>query len=305
MSESITPLGATIRLPKRAAQRRFHDYLGATEAITVTPPRLVRMAAESAAAMAAMRAEEPTIAMFAEHEARMLAVGTRRGPVPVLLVSGELGAGKTTLLNHILHNKLNLRVTCLVNDFASLNVDAELLLARDEARKTVQLSNGCACHSLSGAFEDEMWQLLQETDALERTDYIVIETSGVADPVTLVQSLERRYGKMTRARLDGVVVLVDADVLAQSLGLGVGVGGGDDGDGEPVCEGCADEDDETWVGGMGSGEAVGDEGGAEKAAQQRLRSAAGFAFVRQLLCADIVLLNKADLLEEGAVSVRE
>ena len=56
-------------------------------------------------------AEEPTIALFAEHEARALAAGVRRAPLPVLLVSGALGAGKTTLLNHILHNRLNLRVT--------------------------------------------------------------------------------------------------------------------------------------------------------------------------------------------------
>ena len=144
-------------------------------------------------------AEEPTIALFAEHEARALAAGTRRAPLPVLLVAGALGAGKTTLLNHILHNRLNLRVTCVVNDFASLSVDADMLLHRDEARKTVTLSNGCACHALGGKFEDEMWELLQEERGAERTDYVVVETSGIADPVRLVQSLERKYGKMTRA----------------------------------------------------------------------------------------------------------
>ena len=78
-----------------------------------------------------------------------------------------------------------------------------MLLHRDEARKTVTLSNGCACHALSGKFEDEMWELLQEERGAERTDYVVVETSGIADPVRLVQSLERKYGKMTRARLDG------------------------------------------------------------------------------------------------------
>eukprot|EP00966_Prymnesium_polylepis_P335972 7391306-Prymnesium_polylepis.1 len=102
--------------------------------------------------------EAASVALFAVHEERMLALGTRRLPVPVLLVSGSLGTGKTTLLNHILNNKLNLRVTCLVNDLAALNVDAELLVRRDVARKTVHLSNGCACHSLSGEFEAEMWQ---------------------------------------------------------------------------------------------------------------------------------------------------
>ena len=98
--------------------------------------------------------EERTLNLFAVHEARMLALDTRRMPVPVLLVSGSLGSGKTTLLNHILHNKINLRVTCLVNDLAAQNIDAELLIARDEARKTVHLSNGCVCHGLSGEVEE-------------------------------------------------------------------------------------------------------------------------------------------------------
>ena len=201
----------------------------------------------------------------------MLALDTRRMPIPVLLVSGSLGSGKTTLLNHILHNKINLRVTCLVNDLAAQNIDAELLIARDEARKTVHLSNGCVCHALSDEFEEEMWQVLQETDGSDQTDYVVIETSGVVDPVSLVQKLERRYGKMTRARLDGVVIVVDADVLANQLGA-EGVEGAE---------------------------------GAETA-RRRLASSAGPALMRQLACADVVLLNKVDLLSEAqAARTRE
>ena len=204
--------------------------------------------------------EERTLNLFAVHEARMLALDTRRMPVPVLLVSGSLGSGKTTLLNHILHNKINLRVTCLVNDLAAQNIDAELLIARDEARKTVHLSNGCVCHALSGEFEEEMWQVLQETDGSDQTDYVVIETSGVVDPVSLVQKLERRYGKMTRARLDGVIIVVDADVLANQLGA----------EGAEAAEGAE---------------------GAESA-RRRLGASAGPALMRQLACADVVLLNK-------------
>ena len=126
--------------------------------------------------------ESASIALFARHEAQMLSHGRRRLAVPVLLVSGTLGAGKTTFLNHLLSNKLNLRITCLVNDLSSINVDAELLLQRDRARKTVRLSNGCACHSLGSVFEAEMWEALNETDGVERTDYIAVEMTGVADP---------------------------------------------------------------------------------------------------------------------------
>ena len=59
-----------------------------------------------------------SLALVRMHEERMLAAGKRKLSVPVLLVSGALGSGKTTLLNHILNNKLNLRVTCFVNDLA-------------------------------------------------------------------------------------------------------------------------------------------------------------------------------------------
>lgn len=216
--------------------------------------------------------EDATVNLFSYAEERMLAKGAVRRPVPVLLVSGSLGAGKTTLVNHILQNKLNLNITCLVNDLASINVDADMLVHTDAARKTVRLSNGCACHSLSGELEEEMWTVLQEVDGADRVDYVVIETSGVADPARLVQSLERRHGKMTRARLDAVVVVVDADLLAHQLAA-VDADRGD---------GAAADDDEAE---------------AERRARARLVAACGEASWRQLACADSILLNKLDLLD--------
>ena len=219
--------------------------------------------------------EAASVALFARHEERMLALGTRRLPVPVLLVSGSLGTGKTTLLNHILNNKLNLRVTCLVNDLAVLNIDAALLVKRDAARKTVHLSNGCACHSLSGQFEAEMWQVLQETEGTERTDYVVVETSGVADPLRLIESLERRFGKMTRARLDGVIVMVDSDVLSHQLRSAAGA---------ELGKHAVVHPDEPATPDVAA------------AAARRILDAAGPALSRQLQCADVIILNKADLL---------
>ena len=222
-------------------------------------------------------AEEPSIALFAEAEARMLARSQPRAPVPVLLLSGALGAGKTTVLNALLRNKLNLRITCLVNDIASLNVDAEMLVLRDEARDTLTLSNGCACHSLAGQFEEAVWTVLSEVEAADRTDYIVIETSGVAEPHALIQSLERRYGRMTRARLDAVAVVVDADVLSHQL---LRVAGG------------------AAAGGAAAGGAAAGGAAGEEAARGQLIRAAGTAFWRQLACAEVVLMTKVDLLAE-------
>ena len=89
-----------------------------------------------------------------------------------------------------------------------------------------------------------MWQVLQETDGADRTDYIVIETSGVvSDPSGIVAALERRFGKMTRARLDGVALLVDADVFAHQIhgcadghvaAVVVGAAGTSDGSGDAM-----------------------------------------------------------------------
>jgi G3E family GTPase len=221
--------------------------------------------------------EVGSIGLFAVHEQRMLEKGTRRLPIPVLLVSGSLGSGKTTLLNHILNNKLNLRVTCLVNDLAELNIDSDVLVHRDAARKTVRLSNGCACHSLGPDLESEMWQVLQETDGADRIDYVVIETSGVAEPASLIEALERRFGKLTRARLDAVVAVVDGDVLAHHL-MGNGMVGGSEGT-------------------AGVAATVTAESGTEGGAAWRVAKAGGASVWRQLQCADVVLLNKTDLLD--------
>ena len=157
------------------------------------------------------------IALFAHHEERMLERGMRRRPIPVVVLSGLLGAGKTTLLNHILRNRQNLRVSAFVNDVAALNVDASLLVRRDAARQVVELSNGCVCHGLAGELESQLSSLLQETDGADLLDVVLVETSGVADPVPVVGAISKRFGKLARARLDSVVVVLDADLIASRL----------------------------------------------------------------------------------------
>ena len=235
--------------------------------------------------------EAASVALFAASEENYLASSRRRLPVPVLLVSGALGAGKTTLLNHILNNKLNLRVTAIVNDLAAINIDADILLEK-RSERTVKLSNGCACHSLLGDLEEGLWQTLQETDGSERVDYVVIEMSGAAaDPSRVVQALERRHGKMTRARLDGVALVIDADMLTHQL--------------SSLAHESEDTDGHTQSGHEQSsleaidGTVSDDDGGA---AARRLTRAAGQWLWAQLVQASVVALNKIDLLDADAAS---
>lgn len=87
----------------------------------------------------------------------------------------------------------------------------------------VALSNGCLCCSLSENLQSTVWKLLQgdysefAEKEFDEIDYLVIETSGITDPIALIELLERKYGKMTRARLDSVVTVIDGDAVYADL----------------------------------------------------------------------------------------
>ncbi|KEQ25723.1 GTP-binding protein [Paenibacillus tyrfis] len=135
--------------------------------------------------------------------------------IPVTVLSGYLGAGKTTILNYVLNHRHGLKVAVIVNDLSEVNVDAALVqngggLSRTE-EKLVEMSNGCICCTLR---ED----LLREVErlALEgRFDYILIESTGVGEPVPVAQTftyIDEEHGiDLSRwCRLDCMVTVVDA-----------------------------------------------------------------------------------------------
>jgi G3E family GTPase len=108
----------------------------------------------------------------------------KRVPVPILLVAGFLGAGKTTVVNRILAQAEGRRIAAVVNDFGAINIDAELIAGASDG--VVSLTNGCICCSLEGDLLRTLAGLLRRDP---RPDYIVIETSGVADPTDIVRNL--------------------------------------------------------------------------------------------------------------------
>lgn len=132
-------------------------------------------------------------------------------PVPVLLVTGFLGAGKTTFVNHLLAHADGRRIAAVVNDFGAINIDAELIAGASDG--VVSLANGCICCSLEGDLLRTLATLLRRDP---KPDYIVIETSGVADPADIVRNLMDPV-ILREAPLETVLCVIDAGTPPSAL----------------------------------------------------------------------------------------
>ena len=125
--------------------------------------------------------------------------------VPLTILTGFLGAGKTTLLNRILTGNHGLRVGVLVNDFGSINIDAELIVGVDN--NMISLSNGCVCCQIRDDLIESVVALLARPEGIE---YILLEASGVADPGGIFATFSDANLR-DRIRLDSIICVVDAD----------------------------------------------------------------------------------------------
>jgi cobalamin biosynthesis protein CobW len=188
--------------------------------------------------------------------------------VPCTIVTGFLGAGKTTLIRHVLANAAGRRLAVIVNEFGDVGIDGELLKGCGDAacpeENIVELANGCLCCTVADEFVPALDAILARAPKVE---HIVIETSGLALPKPLVQAFHWPAIK-SRVTVDGVVAVVDGSALAE-------------------------------------GRVAGDLAALarERAADPALDhdNPIEEVFADQIACADLVVLNKRDLLGPGGL----
>jgi len=183
--------------------------------------------------------------------------------IPATVVTGFLGAGKTTLIRHMLENAQGKRIALIINEFGDLGVDGDILKGCGDETCTeddiMELSNGCICCTVAEDFVPTMQKLLDRENA---PDHIVIETSGLALPQPLVRAFNWPEIS-TRVTVDGVVTVVD---------------------GKAVCEGR-----------FAHNVAAVD---AQRAMDENLDHETPLSelFEDQVACADMIVVNKSDLL---------
>jgi G3E family GTPase len=137
--------------------------------------------------------------------------------IPVTVITGFLGAGKTTLIRHLLGHAKGKRIALVINEFGDLGVDKEVLAACGEEtcreEDMIELSNGCICCSTNNDLVDSIVRVLGRSQPV---DHILVETTGVADPLPVAQTVQRPEFR-DALRLDAIVAVADAEQFSLDL----------------------------------------------------------------------------------------
>ncbi len=136
-----------------------------------------------------------------------------KSKVPVTILTGFLGSGKTTLLNRILSEEHGKRIAVIENEYGEVGIDQALVINADE--EIFEMSNGCICCTVRGDLIRVLGNLMKRRD---KFDYVLVETTGLADPGPVAQTFFMDDEIRAEFALDGIVTLVDAAHIEQQLG---------------------------------------------------------------------------------------
>jgi G3E family GTPase len=133
--------------------------------------------------------------------------------IPITLLTGFLGAGKTTLLNHVLTENHGEKITVIVNEFGDIGIDDKLV--KSNVNGVVELENGCLCCTVKDDTLGTMLKLMDDREDMQEFDRMIVETTGLANPIPFIRAFLSKPLLQKHYLLDGVVTVVDAANITQ------------------------------------------------------------------------------------------